>query len=69
MRQRWPQHDRTRGSTARADNNRGVGWQGHDRFQHLAVFWAAPLGAALATSLIWHALTVPAGESRNSRRW
>ena len=37
----------------------GVFAQGHDRFQHLAVFWAAPLGGALAAGLTWNALTAP----------
>ena len=44
-----------------------MGRQGHDRFQHLAVFWAAPLGGALAAGLLWKALSAPAGEIRNTR--
>lgn len=33
--------------------------QGHDRVQHLAVFWAAPLAGSLAAGLLWHAVTAP----------
>ena len=43
---------------------KGVWRQGHDRFQHLAVFWAAPLGGALAAGLTWSALAAPSRESR-----
>jgi hypothetical protein len=41
--------------------------QGHDRLQHIAVFWAAPLGGALAAGLLWHALTAPASQVKRRK--
>ncbi|EIE21310.1 aquaporin-like protein [Coccomyxa subellipsoidea C-169] len=40
---------------------------GHDRAQHIAVFWVAPLSGAMAAGLLWHAATSPAAKLKKRK--